>query len=72
MFRKAMRLMLAALPLGATGYEIDTHAFVTSHAFDRSIVATPELAVRLGLDRFDALEPFRVPQYVEYSGERAA
>jgi hypothetical protein len=39
-------------------YEVDTHAFITAAAFNRSVLSSPELAQRMGWDRFRANEPF--------------
>lgn len=55
----------------ALAYEVDTHAMLSSHAFDRSVLATNELRERLGIDRFDDAAPFTVPNYITYSGARA-
>lgn len=59
-----------AAPLQA--YETDTHALMTFHSFDRSVLAQPDTLQRLGLDRFEALQPFHFPDDVPYTPERDA
>lgn len=73
--RVLVALTFVLVPMATFGYETDTHAFISSHAYDRSTLATPELANRLGLDRFDdelpgERQPFRVPDYIDYDGQR--
>jgi hypothetical protein len=69
MFKNAILVVLiCALTERANGYDTDTHAWVTHHAFLRSrlnpATATPvgliPLTDRLGFDRLDELTPFRV------------
>lgn len=69
--RRISATLLALAPLAsAVAYEVDTHALVTSQAFDRSVLAQPELRVALGLARFGAEapgeRPFQVPPGAAY------
>ena len=53
-------------------YETDTHALMTFHSFDRSVLAQTSTLQRLGLDRFDTNQPFHFPDAVPYTPERDA
>ncbi len=79
--RSALFLTLIAVSVSALSYETDTHARITSHAFERSVLATSQLANRLGLERYDdelaaddgdPAQPFLIPDYIAYSEERSA
>lgn len=59
-----------AAPLRA--YETDTHALITLHSFDRSVLAQPDTLQRLGLDRFEDNRPFHFPDAVPYTPARDA
>ncbi|MGE3298620.1 MAG: hypothetical protein AB7I68_14890 [Porticoccaceae bacterium] len=56
----------------AAAYETDTHALMTFHSFDRSVLAQASTIERLGLDRFETEQPFHFPDAVPYAPERDA
>ena len=60
-----LQLSLAIAASVGTGavcaYEVDTHALLTSTAYDRSTLIQSELQQRLGIDRFVDTAPFQVP-----------
>jgi hypothetical protein len=70
--RLALSALLALACFATKAYEVDTHAMITSYAFDRSTLTSSELVERIGIDRFNDARPFTVPTYVTYSGARAA
>src|SRR5688500_13254459 len=70
-----LAVVLAMFSATAVAYEIDTHAFITSHAHDRSVMKGDALMKRLGIDRFGSDEetpPFGIVDGVSYAGTRDA
>lgn len=71
----SLALCLIGLGYGSRseGYETDAHALMTYHAFDRSVLALPSTLERLGLSRYEAEQPFHLPdEATSYTPERDA
>jgi len=53
--------MLALVASSTSAYEVDTHAVMSQVAFGRSVLASPDVADRLGWSRYPTPAPFRPP-----------
>ena len=47
----------------AHGFNLETHALITTEALNRSVINTPDLQTRYGFERLDQKDPFN-NQYV--------
>ena len=53
-----------------SAYEVDTHALMSYHSFQRSVLVNNDFGSRWGTDRFDNLKPFHLPDTAPYTERR--